>query len=98
MVIYVNEAGSDRTELLETLDQEGVTYREVPTETTRELGTASWRMIEVQANLPEVRPVPPGYSGGDVDVRVWRLPSGRLIISDMDGNLEQIASPVPPGR
>jgi hypothetical protein len=98
MVIYVNEAGSDRTELLETLDQEGVNYREVPTDTTRELGSASWRMVEVQANLPEVRPLPPGYSRGDVDARAWRLPSGRLIISDMDGNLEQIASPGPPGR
>jgi hypothetical protein len=53
-------------------------------------------MMEVQANLPEVRPVPPGYTQGDVDARAWRLPSGRLIISDMDGNLERIATLPPP--
>lgn len=95
MIIYVTESGSDRTELTETLVKEGVTYQECPSKTVREMGTASWRMIEVQANLPEVRPVPPGYSQEDVDVRAWRLPSGRLIISDMDGNLERIATRPP---
>lgn len=94
MVVYVSESGSDRVELTEALVQEGVTYQECQLETTRELGTASWRMMEVQANLPEVVPVPPEYAG--IDVRAWRLPSGRLIITDLEGNLERIASPRPP--
>ncbi|MFA5112590.1 MAG: hypothetical protein WC443_14355 [Desulfobaccales bacterium] len=95
MVIYVNESGSDRTELTETLIKEGVTYQECRTDTTRELGTASWRRLEIQANLPEVFPVPPEYSQSEMDVRAWRLPSGRLIITDMEGNLEQIAAAPP---
>jgi hypothetical protein len=93
MVVYVSESGSDRTELTETLVQEGVTYQECQAKTTREMGTASWRMMEVQANLPEVFPVPPEYA--EIDVRAWRLPSGRLIITDMEGNLERIASAPP---
>jgi hypothetical protein len=95
MVIYVNETGSDRTELTEALVQERVTYQECQAKTTREMGTASWRMLEIQANLPEVFPVPPEFAQSEGDVRVWRLPSGRLIISDMEGNLERIASPPP---
>jgi len=95
MVIYVNESGSDRTELTEALAQEGVTYQERQAKTTREMGTASWRMLEIQANLPEVFPVPPEFAQSDGDVRVWRLPSGRLIISDLEGNLERIATPPP---
>jgi hypothetical protein len=95
MVIYVSESGSDRAELTEVLNREGVTYQERQGQTVREMGTAAWRMMEVQANLPEVIPVPPEYTQGDVDVRAWRLPSGRMIISDMGGNLEQIAPPLP---
>lgn len=94
MIVYVTESGSDRQELTEVLVQEGVTYQECPAKTTRELGTASWRMTEVQANVPEIK-VPPEYRQSEGDVRVWRLPSGRLIITDLDGNLEQIASPPP---
>ncbi len=95
MVVYVTETGSDRTELTEILIKEGVTFQECQTQTTRELGTASWRMIEVQANVPEVK-VPPEFTQGESNMRAWRLPSGKLIITDLDGNLEQIASPPPP--
>jgi hypothetical protein len=95
MIVYVTESGSDRQELTAALVQEGVTYQECPTQTTREMGTASWRMIEVQANVPEIK-VPPEHRQSEGDVRAWRLPSGRLIITDLDGNLEQIVSP-PPG-
>jgi len=97
MVIYVTEGGSDRQELTEALIREGVTYQECQKETVRELGTASYRLIEVQANLPEVK-VPPEYSQGDINARAWRLPSGRLIITDESGSLEQIAPPPPYGR
>ena len=54
-----------------------------------------WRTVAVEANLPEVRPVPPEFAQSDGDVRVWRLPSGRLIITDLEGNLERIATPRP---
>jgi len=93
MVTYVTESGSDRLELTEVLVKEGVTYQECQAGTEREMGMSSTRMIEIQANLPEVIPVPPEYTQGGVDVRAWRLPSGRLIITDMEGNLERIASP-----
>ena len=52
-------------------------------------------MVEIQANLPEVFPVPPEFAESDSSVRVWRLPSGKMIISDMDGNLEQITVSMP---
>jgi len=98
MVIYVTESGSDRAELTEALMQEGVTYKEVRAGTEREMGFSSTRMMEIQANLLEVIPVPPEFTQGGVDVRAWRLPSGRLIITDLEGNLEQIATPPPGSR
>ena len=95
MVIYVNEAGSDRQELVEELVKEGVTFKESSGQTTRESSTSGWRMVAVEANLPEVWPIPPEFSQSDVDIRAWRLPSGRLIIADLEGNLERIATPRP---
>ena len=98
MVIYVNESGSDREELIEELVKEGVSFKEASGKTTRESSTSGWRTVAVSANLPEVTPVPSEFSQSEGDVRAWRLPSGRLIITDLDGNLEQIASPRPQGR
>jgi hypothetical protein len=95
MVVYVTESGSDRTELTEVLVREGVTYQECQAKTERESQASSTRILEVQANLPEVFPVPPEFKESDSDVRVWRLPSGKLIITDLDGNLERIAEPRP---
>jgi hypothetical protein len=98
MLIYVSESGSDRQTLTEELAKEGVSYRERSTQTTRETGTASWRMVALEANLPEVFPVPPEFAQSEGDVRVWRLPSGRLIITDLEGNLEQITTSPPSYR
>lgn len=95
MIIYVNEAGSDRQELVEELAKEGVTFKEASGKTTRESGLSGVRTVAVEANLPEVWPVPPEFSQSDGDVRVWRLPSGRLIITDLEGSLERIATPRP---
>lgn len=92
MVIYVNQSGL--RELQDVFAEEGVTYQERQTGSVRELNTGSWQVIEVQANLPEVK-VPPEYSQGEVGARAFRLPSGRLIITDLEGNLEQITIPVP---
>jgi len=94
MVIYVAESGPDRAELTEVLIKEGVTYQECPVRAKTEMDFSTYKMIEIQANLPEVK-VPPAYTQGDGEMRAWRLPSGRLIISDMEGNLEQIAPALP---
>jgi hypothetical protein len=95
MIIYVNETGSDRQELVEELVKEGVTFKESSGKTTRESGPSGVRTVAVEANLPEVWPVPPDFAQSDGDVRVWRLPSGRLIITDLEGSLERIATPRP---
>lgn len=95
MIIYVSENGSDRLELIETLVKEGVTYQECKASTEREAGFSAVRMVEIQANVPEVIPVPPELTQGDSNVRAWRLPSGKMVITDMDGNLEQITWPIP---
>jgi hypothetical protein len=96
MVIYVNESGSDREELTEELKKEGVSFRERSTQTTRESGPSGWRMVTLEANLPEVFPVPPEFIQSEGDVRVWRLPSGRVIITDLEGNLDRITTPMHP--
>ena len=89
MIVYVMAMGSDRSELAETLAQEGVTYQECPAHLEREMGTSSTGILEVQANLPEIR------KPGITDERFWRLPSGRLIVTDMEGNLDRIETPIP---
>jgi hypothetical protein len=98
MVIYVNESGSDRQELTEELVKEGVSFKESSGKTTRESGMAGWRTVAVEANLPEVRTIPPEFAQSDGDIRAWRLPSGRLILTDLAGNLERIADPSPAHR
>jgi len=95
MVVYVNETGADRQELIEELVKEGVSFKESSGKTTRESSTSGWRTVAVEANLPEMRPVPAEFAQSDGNVRAWRLPSGRLIITDLEGSLEQIATPRP---
>ncbi len=94
MVVYVSESGSDRADLIEVLVKEGITYQECKARTEREAGGAIG-FVEIQANVPEVIPVPPAYTQGDTELRAWRLPSGKLVITDMQGNLEQIVTPIP---
>lgn len=94
MQLFVTAA--DSQELFEVFTTEGVTYQERLAESVRELGTGSYEVYEIQANVPEVK-VPPEYTQGDIGARAFRLPSGRLIITDQEGNLEQITQPVPGG-
>ena len=91
MIIYVDQSGLK--DLQEVLAAEGVTFQNRPTGSVRELNTGSWPVIEVQVNLPEVK-VPPKYTQGDIGTRAFRLPTGRLIITDQEGNMEQITIPV----
>lgn len=89
MIVYVTDSGSDRMELAEVLVQEGVAYQECEAHFEREMGASSTGILEVQANLPEVR------KPGVTDERFWKLPSGRLIVTDMEGNLDRIETPPP---
>jgi len=89
MIVYVTDRGADRTELAEVLVAEGVTYQECQAHFEREMGSSSTGILEVQANLPEIR------KPGVTDERFWRLPSGRLIVTDMEGNLDRIETPRP---
>ena len=92
MQLFVTAA--DSQELFAVLTSEGVPYEQSMAESVRELGTGSYEVYRIQANVPEVK-VPPEYTQGDVGARAFRLPSGRLIITDLEGNLEQITIPVP---
>jgi len=77
----------------EVLAAEGVTYQK-RAGSENEPGSGSWLMFQVEANLPEVQ-VPREYSQSEGDARAFRLPSGKLIITDLEGNLEQVTVPVP---
>lgn len=93
MIVVCTDA--DRKDLMEVLIEEGVVHQVGQPTSTRELGTGSYELYTIQANLPEVK-VPAEYSQGQsFNLRAWRLPSGRLIITDMEGNLEQITVPMP---
>ncbi len=92
MILYVDQSGWK--DLQEVFADEGVAFQERLTGSTRELNTGSWQIIQVEANLPEVK-VPPEYSQGEIGARAFRLPSGKLIITDQEGNLEQITIPAP---
>jgi hypothetical protein len=92
MILFVDQSGLK--DLQEVFADESVTFQESQTGSVREVGTGSWPVIEVQANLPEVR-VPPEYREGEGGTRAFRLPSGKLILTDLEGNLEQITRPTP---
>lgn len=92
MLIYVDQSGLK--DVQELLTDEGVTFQHRPTGSVRELNTGSWAVTQLEANLPEVK-VPPEYSQGEIGARAFRLPSGKLIITDLEGNLERITTPIP---
>jgi hypothetical protein len=92
MIFFVDQSGLK--ELQEVFADEDITFQERQTGSVGEMGTGSWQVIKVQANLPEVR-VPPEYRDGEGGTRAFRLPSGKLILTDLEGNLEQITSPIP---
>jgi len=92
MIFFVDQSGLK--DLQEVFADENVTFQESQAGNLREVGTGSWPVIEVQANLPEVS-VPTEYREGEGGTRAFRLPSGKLIITDLECNLEQITSPIP---
>jgi hypothetical protein len=91
MLLFLDQSALKEVE--EVLVAEGVTYQK-RAGSQQEPGTGSWLMFQVEANLPEVQ-VPKEYVQSEGDVRAFRLPSGKLIITDLEGNLENITTPVP---
>ncbi len=89
MLLHVDQSGLKEME--EVLIAEGITYERV-TRGEVEPGTGSWPMFQILANLPEVQ-VPKEYVQSEGDARAFRLPSGKLVITDLAGNLEQITIP-----
>ncbi len=84
----------ERDEITKLLQEEKVVFEITDTTSIRELGTGSYEMLTVTANLPEVN-VPAQFRASEGDVRAFRLPSGRLILTDLEGNLERIETPPP---
>uniref|UniRef100_A0A7V4LCJ4 Uncharacterized protein n=1 Tax=Desulfobacca acetoxidans TaxID=60893 RepID=A0A7V4LCJ4_9BACT len=87
---------ADSQELVEVLKAEGVPYQMGKGGSIRELGTGSYEIYTVDAYLPEIK-ISHTDQRLDADSRAFQLPSGRLIITDLEGNLEQIISP-PAGK
>lgn len=56
MQLFVTAA--DSQELFEVLTTEGVTYQQSMAESVREMGTGSFEVYKIEANVPEVK-VPP---------------------------------------
>jgi hypothetical protein len=86
----------DLQELSDALNAEGITYQMGKGASIRELGTGSYEVYTVDVNLPEIK-ISHTDPRLDADSRAFQLPSGRLIITDLEGNLEQIISP-PAGK
>jgi hypothetical protein len=91
MLLFLDQSALKDVE--EVLVAEGVTYQK-RAGSQNEPGTGAWLMFQVEANLPEVQ-VPKEYVQSEGDVRAFRLPSGKLIITDLEGNLENITTPMP---
>jgi hypothetical protein len=85
---------SEREEIGSLLSGEGVTFRMGDMVSIREMGTGSFEVYTITANVEEIQ-VPPLYRSSDGEVRAFRLPSGKLILTDLEGNLERVETPRP---
>ena len=82
---YVNEAGSDRQDDSLKNWQKREYFQESSGKTTRESSTAGWRSWRWTANIClRLGRSPQEFAQSDRDVRAWRLPSGRLVITDLE--------------
>jgi len=91
MLLHLDQSALQEME--DVLIAEGVTYQK-KAGSEREPGTGNWLMFQLEANLPEIQ-VPREFIQSEGDARAYRLPSGKLIITDLEGNLEQISQPAP---
>jgi hypothetical protein len=92
MILHIPKP--EREDIATMLSNEGVTFEMGNVASIRELGTGSFEVFTVKANVEEIQ-VPPMYRASEGDVRAFRLPSGRLILTDLEGNLERITTPPP---
>ncbi len=92
MILFIPK--SEREEIINLLTAEGVVFEIGDVSSIRELGTGSYEVFRINANVPEIT-VPPLYRSSEGDDRAFRLPSGRLILTDLEGNLERIETPPP---
>jgi hypothetical protein len=92
MILFIPK--SEREDLASMLTQENVTFEMGDMSSIRELGTGSYEVFTVKANVEEIQ-VPPMYRSSEGDMRAFRLPSGKLILTDLEGNLERIETPLP---
>lgn len=92
MILHIPK--SEREDIASLLTNEGVTFEMGDMSSIREMGTGSYEVFVVKANVEEIQ-VPPMYRSSEGDVRAFRLPSGTLILTDLEGNLDRIEMPRP---
>lgn len=93
MVIFVDQSGL--REIQELLQEENIPF-EVSPLGSGDVGVGGWATYKVEAQVPEVA-VPLEMRDGEIGGRAFRLPSGKLIFTDLEGNLDRISVP-PPSR
>lgn len=87
MILHIPK--SEREEIVSLLSEEGVTFKLGDMVSIREMGTGSYEVYTVTATVKEIQ-VSPMYRSSEGDVRAFRLPSGKLILTDLEGNLERL--------
>ena len=92
MILHIPK--SEREDIATLLSNEGVNFEMGDMSSIREMGTGSYEVFTVKANVEEIQ-VPPMYRASEGDVRAFRLPSGKLILTDLEGNLERLETPPP---
>ena len=92
MILHIPR--SERDEIMALLTREGVTFEIGDVASIREMGTVSYEVFTVKANVEEIQ-VPPMFRASEGDVRAFKLPSGKIILTDLEGNLERLET-LPP--
>lgn len=92
MILFIPK--SEKEDITKILQEEKGAFEISEVASIRELGTGSYEMLTIKANVAEVA-VPPQYRSSEGDVRAFRLPSGRFILTDLEGNLERIETALP---
>lgn len=94
MILYIPK--SEREDIASLLTNEGVTFEMGDVSSIREMGTGSYEVLTVKANVEEIQ-VPPMFRASEGDVRAFKLPSGKIILTDLEGNLERLET-LPPSQ
>lgn len=76
------------------LTNEGITFDIGEVASIREMVTGSYEVFTVKANVEEIT-VPAMYRSSEGDMRAFMLPPRKLILTDLEGNLERKETPLP---